>query len=164
MYFIFSDIYKAAKSTQGLYKDISCKGPTCALLQGASENHIQQLTTVLLNSDFKFSSSYTIQLQLLQKEFPLLFSYMMKTKVGESIPASIRALLLSILQRSQASFATPSQHTYEPPEEEELLKETHFFPNLPRLHRLVKEFHFTYYVIFSINLFELYFVSFRKQP
>ena len=142
VFYIFTSvgIYKATKAMQSLYKDLSCNGPACALLQGASTQQVQQLRAVLCNSQFKFNSSYMGRLQLLQSEFPLLFSYLMKAKVGDSIPDSIRGVLLSIVERAEKTFmSAPQINTYAPAEDEELFKESHFFPTLPRLHRFVNQ-------------------------
>ena len=117
-----------------LLKDLSRNGPTCAMLQGADTNKIETLKKFIRREN-SFTTAAMDEMVEVQKEFPLLFSYMLKAQTSGKVPKVLQDVLLAIIQHSSTPFMNQQERLYAEASPVEPFTDVGFFPALPKKHR-----------------------------
>lgn len=120
-----------------IMKDIAASGPACALFQGTTNEDLDYMKAVLQSNEPIFKTNYASVMNFIQRKFPIFVDFLTISRTEDSISNVSRDLLLDIIETGMQAFVAPGERVYSPADAEEMIEGTHFFPNLPKLHRYV---------------------------
>ena len=129
---------KAPQTHRAFLKDLARNGPVCALLQGTSNEEVDNLISLLSTDTPLFQSKWASELQEIHRTFPLFFDFMSETQTQGKIPSTVTNLILSILRHARKPFVSTTSNNgsvYSPPVDVERFTDCGFFPGLPKYHR-----------------------------
>ncbi|XP_070549105.1 uncharacterized protein [Ptychodera flava] len=124
----------APANYRSFLQDLARNSPTCSLVQSTDGRRVRHvIKEIVIKGLNVFESQYREKLLLLEREAPILTTFMEAAYSDGNLPLDVRRLLQEVLKRCKLP-EPPTNHQYLPLDQTDLSMSLSFFPNMPQLH------------------------------